>query len=318
MPGQCFGAWTVIAEAPRGHSPGVRWRCRCACGQERDVYQSALRSGDSKSCGCLRYADRVRKHGHTGARHNGRASPEYRTWQAIQTRCYKSNSDSYPYYGGRGIAVCDRWRGEDGFINFVADMGNRPSKEHSIDRIDNNGDYSPDNCRWATTKEQMGNRSDTVRVRFRGVDRCVSQVAADLGVAPSTLQNRLAFHGDNASIDQIRTPLRASIIEVNGVKKHLVEWAAETGILPETISARLTRGWSAEDAVSVAPKSPNTQSAKLYPVFGELLSVTAACRKYKMRRGTVLRRVRNGMSVEEAVSFPAQNKGFKLAGGLGY
>jgi len=85
-------------------------------------------------------------------------TPEYRTWCGIKNRCYNNKVKSYPYYGGRGITVCKRWLTKDGFINFYSDMGDRPSSNYSIDRINNNGNYTQDNCRWATRQEQGQNK----------------------------------------------------------------------------------------------------------------------------------------------------------------
>lgn len=94
-------------------------------------------------------------HGHTV---NRRRSPEYRAWHAMQQRCYYTKGQAFPRYGGRGIRVCDQWRGRKGFVQFLADIGPKPSPKHSIDRIDNDGNYEPGNCRWATATEQNRNK----------------------------------------------------------------------------------------------------------------------------------------------------------------
>lgn len=147
LSGETFGKWTVIS---RSSKKRVTWVCVCECGNEREVDASSLRSGRSISCGCISrklIADRSYKHGLS-------RSSEYYTWKTIIQRCTNPNNKSFKNYGGRGIVLCDRWKN---FDSFIADMGNRPPWL-SIDRIDVNGNYEPDNCRWATSKEQTDNR----------------------------------------------------------------------------------------------------------------------------------------------------------------
>ena len=149
--GSKFGLWTVIGN-PVTYKRKTIYRCRCACGKERDVYACHLRSGQSQACGCVaakKSGDRTRTHGMTLTR-------EYRVWRAMIDRCHYPSNKAYPRYGGRGIFVCDKWR--NSFENFFADMGKRPSDGHSIDRIKNDIGYEPGNCRWATATEQARNR----------------------------------------------------------------------------------------------------------------------------------------------------------------
>lgn len=158
LTGQRFGRLKVKALTLKiGRK--VKWICRCDCGTPLIVHAGDLRSGNTKSCGCLqveraREANTVHRHGE-GSYRNGR-TPEFIAWQNMVARCSNPQHPSFRYYGGRGINVCERWRSS--YENFLADMGRRPSPDLTLDRINNNGNYEPDNCRWATHSDQMRNR----------------------------------------------------------------------------------------------------------------------------------------------------------------
>lgn len=117
--------------------------------------------------------------------------PNYIIWKGIRGRCYCKSNKSYDRYGGRGIKMCARWyNAPDGFINFVNDMGDRPSSKHSIERIDNNGDYSPENCNWATDIEQANNKRDSVKYTYNGETKTITEWGKECGININTIHHR--------------------------------------------------------------------------------------------------------------------------------
>jgi len=160
MIGRRFGRLLVTSEtdpyvSPRGQIHR-RFLVLCKCGTRAVVRGNCLRSGHSRSCGCLVSNTRRRAHGKSSP-----DSPEYGTWKEIMKRCHNPRDVRFQHYGGRGIKVCVRWRRS--FAAFLADMGRRPSPKHLIARIDDEGDYRPSNCTWATAKKQRANRRDRKR-----------------------------------------------------------------------------------------------------------------------------------------------------------
>lgn len=199
-PGARFGRLTAVAEQPRDGTVSS-WSFRCDCGTELVLPSMKAKSGHTKSCGCLnRDASRSRwlKHGHYKSR-------EYRSWLGIKARCYNPRSASFQDYGGRGITVCDRWLGPEGFKHFLEDMGDCPSADHSIDRLDNSRGYSPDNCAWRTRVEQMNNRRGNIALTHNGETLTLAQWARKLGIKRATLGARVRMGWDAART--LTTPL---------------------------------------------------------------------------------------------------------------
>jgi hypothetical protein len=183
--GQRFGR-LVVTSGPYALPERRRaWECMCDCGKVTRTVTNALTSGHTKSCGC-HGADARRAANLT---HSMTPTKEYRAWRSIKLRCHVETNPSFKKYGARGIVVCERWR--ESFENFLADMGTAPSPRHSIDRIDNDGPYSPENCRWATHTEQVRNRRKTLR--FNG--RPIADIAEELGERYATVYSRFRKFG---------------------------------------------------------------------------------------------------------------------------
>lgn len=191
LTGQRFGRLVVQGRGDNSSNGHVRWLCACDCGGTTLAASYNLKKGHTQSCGCFNRqqsaaaaSERHRTHGKT-------RTPEHRAWSAMFSRCYNPKARGFEYWGGRGIKVCRRWHH---FETFLADMGQRPTSAHSLDRIDKNGDYSPGNCRWATPLEQANNRRDNEMVLIDGTEM--------------TLRTALRRAGSVISIDQAKRRIR--------------------------------------------------------------------------------------------------------------
>jgi hypothetical protein len=179
--GHIYGQLLVIERHVVSSAAGkARWLCQCSCGSFTIVVAGTLRSGETLSCGHLNF-DPV---SHGGYRH-----PEYRVWNLMRQRCHNPKNTHYASYGGRGISVCDRWR--KSYAAFNEDMGRRPFLGAQIDRIDNNGNYEPGNCRWATRKQNCRNQRKTRFLAYRGEVRSMPEWCEILGLHYGTVKHRV-------------------------------------------------------------------------------------------------------------------------------
>ena len=179
-----YGRLAVVARADNDHKGRTRWLCLCDCGNEKIISGHGLRTGHTQSCGCIG----KERFGNLNKSHEKSGTPEWKTWIAMKRRCYDKNQQFYALYGGRGIAVCARWK--DSFQNFYDDMGSRP-KGMSLDRIDSNGNYEPSNCKWATAKEQARNTNRNYYVTVNGVTKALSAWTEELGLNYYTIRSRI-------------------------------------------------------------------------------------------------------------------------------
>lgn len=165
--------------------------CACECGNTIVVATNAIKSHHTKSCKCL-HIEKARTQGKLNIKHGLSKTAEYRQYKWMKNRCNNPNNRAYPDYGGRGIKVHPDWDNTDyGFLNFLADMGPRPSPKHEIERKDVNGNYCPENCCWATRKEQCRNKRNNHNIKYNGKSQCISAWSEEIGVASSTLRYRL-------------------------------------------------------------------------------------------------------------------------------
>lgn len=286
-----FGRLTVIGEAPPLEWKGKEFRralCFCDCGTERHVDPAKLRTGQTVSCGCYA-AQRASQNNRT---HGMSRSSVYHIWSSMKARCDHPSTRNFADYGGRGISVCDRWR--DSFEAFYEDMGPRPTPQHSIDRIDVNGNYEPGNCRWATRLEQGSNKRNNRLVEVRGQ---VMTLAEACRLSPLGRNSILArIEGGMSAEDALSLPPDKSqgsrrksnnrYVDFGGKRMLLIEVCEQMGVEPSHLRYHIGQGRSADEAVAfiLARKaSDKTKCPQGHPMSGDNLYIAprggAQCRK---------------------------------------
>lgn len=184
LAGMRFDRLLVVREVKRPATGRRFWHCVCNCGETTVSDQKGLLTGCIRSCGCL-YREKAARMNY---KHGMSETDTYNIWCHMLRRCNNKKNSRYPDYGGRGITVCERWHD---FENFIADMGERPSKNYSINRIDNDGNYEPGNCNWATLKEQANNTRRNHWIEINGERKTLSQWAVEYGIKASIVLRRL-------------------------------------------------------------------------------------------------------------------------------
>ena len=241
LTGKRFGNLTVICYA--GHRRYTTlWQCRCDCGTVRNYQAGNLVSGHSRGCSFCK-GKRISK----GRRRHGLThTPIYNIWSAMKRRCLNPNVLEYKYYGAKGIMVCPQWVGS--FEQFLQDMGPRPTEDHSIDRIDNNGPYSPSNCRWATPKEQARNKSNSHKITVNGETKTIAEWAETIGISQDVISDRLR-RGDSGP-RLFRTVRQIHAFHYQEQDVDIKELSERSGIPPNVLRHRLSAGWPMARAIA--------------------------------------------------------------------
>ena len=196
--GQKYERLAVVSFAGKSKSSHLLWLCRCDCGNERIVEGGNLRRGNTKSCGCLKLQIMTERF----TTHGGRGTLGYTSYIDAKRRCTNPNTKNFHHYGGRGIKFLF-----NGFEEFFADVGPRPGKEYSLDRINNEGNYEPGNCRWATIKIQSRNKRTNRNLTYQNETLCLKSWAERLGLNHKTISKRLDY---GWSVEKaLSTPIRA-------------------------------------------------------------------------------------------------------------
>ena len=198
MTGQRYGRLTVVGRAGHNKHGQILWRALCDCGGSVETVGYCIRYGDTQSCGCLK----LEKISALRRTHAMSKTPIYGIWWAMMQRCHDPNHHASHRYGGRGIEVCEQWRSFDGFF---ADMGHRP-EGMSLDRVDNNGPYSPENVRWRSAREQGRNKNNNRLISHNGVTKCLVEWGEITGFGQDVISARLSRGWDVARA--LTTPLR--------------------------------------------------------------------------------------------------------------
>lgn len=249
--GKTFGRLTVIKDSgERATNGSILWECKCSCGKTSLVRGSELTGGRTKSCGC--YSTDVLKKvatKHGLSKVNGKHTKLFRAWASMKQRCYNKNHASYKDYGGRGIDVCTEWR-EDFEAFHDWSIANGFSDDLSIDRIDNDKGYSPDNCRWVDAKTQIRNRRNTVTYNWNGSEYTLAELGELTGINKMTIKSRLNSGATLEEALDLKVNTSVLTMSYKGETKPIKQWCKELGLNYATVRSRHYKGWTDEEALT--------------------------------------------------------------------
>jgi len=301
-----FGGLTVKRiTGERNHRHEMFIECVCDCGGAHTTLYPRLKSGNTKSCGCLQPLVAAQAGKYT-VKHGDCTSPTYKTHRSMMRRCYDKNNISYKYYGGKGVTVCERWRGVENYPNFKVDMGERP-EGMTLDRFPNpSGNYEPSNCRWATPSEQARNFSANHWITVNGESLLLVDWANRLGVSATTILDRLnrGWSQEKAVTTPVSPKNIPKLINVKGEALTLKEASVKYGVPVACIRSRLASGKAPDEAV--APSKGNGRKGAKVVISGQSMSYVECSAKYGIPYHVLLDRLGRGWCVEAAVSTPLQ------------
>lgn len=284
--GQIFGRLEVISFEKIHNNRQCLWRCKCECGNEIILLGSTLKNGITKSCGCLVRSQKGLSNTTT-----------YNVWSTMIARCYNPKNSSFKNYGARGITVCDRWKSS--ILNFIEDMGMH-KKGTSIDRINNNGNYCKENCKWATCKEQARNTRSNHIIEGFGKKLSLAEWAERLNISQSTIRKRLKKYTNVEDIlfkGKLSKFGKDAVFSAFGFSMSLGEFSKLKGIKYSTVRSRLINGFSIEEALN-----PCIRPGKKIKAFGEYLKSSEWSIKTGINKSTIECRIMRGWSAEKALT----------------
>ena len=296
LSGNKFSRLTAI-EFKKVKNHRAQWLCKCDCGNYCVANADALQSGKKKSCGCLQIETYKRAKTSTHKLTNTRL---YRIWAHIKSRCYSESNERYSDYGGRGIIMDENWKNDFmSFYNWA--INNGYSDKLTIDRIDNNKGYSPDNCKWSTCREQCNNRRSNRLVTYNNKTQCLMEWSKELDIPYYTLQNRLdaGWQIDKAFTEKTKV----SLYTYNGKSQRLNEWAKELGIDRRVLSNRINKlNWEIGRAFT-QPIIKKEKDDKLYTFNGKSQTLKEWAKEYDIKYQTLVGRVyKHNWSIEKALT----------------
>lgn len=250
LTGQRFGRLTVV-EYDHTHNGSAYWKCKCDCGNEKIISSNSLTQGNATSCGCYRkeYVSAQKKtHGMSKTR-------IYREFRAMKTRCTNENIEEHHRYSGRGINICDEWMGKGGFERFMKwAYANGYSDDLSIDRIDNDKGYSPDNCRWVDRITQANNTSLNHNITINGETHTMMEWSQITGISYSAIKgriNKLGWSPEEALgfREHSKITKTSRVITIDNESYTMAEWARKRNIKYSVVQGRLALGWTEREAL---------------------------------------------------------------------